>query len=57
GGDCQTEFQACNADGTSGSCTTCIERFGGESGAFCAGSQALYDNYFNCICSSGVCLD
>lgn len=54
---CNPEFLACNATGANASCTTCLERLQGESGTFCAGSQSAYDDYTDCICSSGNCLD
>lgn len=57
GGECQAEWNVCAADGTSSSCTTCQEFFGGEGQNFCSNSAAKVQALLNCICTVGVCAE
>lgn len=56
-GDCSVEFQACNSDADGAGCATCLEHVQGSADPFCNGSQVKFEAYFDCVCSSGVCLD
>ena len=58
GGQCETEYSECIADGTSAACTTCLDYFGGEGGEnFCAGSAEIIQSVLNCMCTPGVCAE
>ncbi|MBL8743996.1 MAG: hypothetical protein JNK04_22975, partial [Myxococcales bacterium] len=55
--ECSVEFTACNEGNGGSDCATCIEHVGGSPQPFCTGSQVKFEAYFDCICSSGVCVD
>lgn len=58
GGQCQTEYSDCVADGTSAGCTTCLEYFQGMGADnFCAGSADLINATLQCLCTPGVCAE
>jgi hypothetical protein len=57
GGTCDVAYDACIDDGTMSGCTTCLEFFQGEGGAFCAGSQQIVLDLMDCMCTPGVCAE